>query len=116
MAATEIIVQDSDGRFPSDRSRDRVISNGVGHVDHYLSRMCFVRDVAEPLDTRKIDRRSVNQVRSTGTEFNSAALVTLGNRCDAIDHIDAVNTYLKQDLYEQEEFQDLVTRLKGLFA
>jgi len=34
----------------------------------------------------------------------------------AIDHIDAVNDYLTQDLYEQEEFNDLVARLKGLFA
>lgn len=33
----------------------------------------------------------------------------------AIEHIDAVNDYLTQDLYEQESFGDLVARLKGLF-
>jgi flagellar protein export ATPase FliI len=33
----------------------------------------------------------------------------------AIDHIDTVNDYLKQDLYEQEEYDSLVARLKGLF-
>ena len=88
------------------------------NVSHSVSRV--MDSIVD--DEHKMAARKLREVLATYEKEKDLIMIGAYERGSdarvdyAIDHIDSVNDYLTQDLYEQEAFDDLVARLKGLFG